>query len=58
MNPAPEERKAMNRASRGQDDEEESSLTREKNSSGTMKDYRVVDGEFASFPEIMATSAQ
>ena len=36
----------------------DASLTREKNKAGNMAVYDVRDGEFTSFPEIMATSAQ
>ena len=34
------------------DSEEESSLTREKEKSKTLKTYKVTDGEFSSFPDI------
>ena len=54
MNP-PEERKIVNR---NPNDEEETSLTREKNAARSMKVYEVGDGEFTNFPEINATSAQ
>lgn len=49
-----EERKGAGRGDRN--DSEEVSLEREK--SRGMSNYQVVDGEFTSFPEIMATSAQ
>ena len=52
--PAAEERKG------GRDGSESSdvSLTRIQQKSSGMKNYTVTDGEFTSFPEIMATSAQ
>lgn len=53
--PPAEERKG---GGRGRDSSEDASLTREKNRSAQMKSYTVVDGEFTSFPEINATSAQ
>lgn len=37
---------------------EEVSLTREKQTTGTMPSYKVVDGEFSSFPDISKRSAQ
>lgn len=54
MNP-PEENK---RPGRGQSDSDEASLTREKNRAIGLKNYTVTDGEFTSFPEVQATSAQ
>ena len=54
MNP-PEDRKP--RGPNGEE-EEETSLTREKNKAVGMPNYVVTDGEFTSFPEIQATSAQ
>ena len=54
MNP-PEE----NKSGRGRDgSSDEASLTREKNRSTGLKSYTVTDGEFTSFPEIQATTAQ
>ena len=57
MNPAGEERKGAGN-NRDRDSSGEASLTREKNKSKGLKVYNVTDGEFSSFPEIMATSAQ
>lgn len=42
----------------GRDDSDEASLSREKKRSQGMKSYTVTDGEFTSFPEVNATSAQ
>ena len=56
MNPPPEERKGGN--NRGRDSSEDASLTREKNRSQQLKTYTVTDGEFTSFPEVQATTAQ
>ena len=57
MNPGGgEERKGA--AGNGRDSSGEASLTREKNKSKGLRIYNVTDGEFSSFPEIMATSAQ
>lgn len=56
MNPSHEERKGGNGRDRA--DSEEVSLEREKNKTRGMANYNVIDGEFTSFPEIMATSAQ
>ena len=53
MNP-PEEQKNVKRG----ESSEEVSLTRVKNTSTEMKNYTVSDGEFTSFPEVNATSAQ
>jgi len=55
MNPPShnEERKGA-----GREDSEEVSLEREKSKTTGMSNYVVSDGEFTSFPEIMATSAQ
>ena len=60
MNPsAAEERKGGGGGNnRERDSSGEASLTREKNKSKGLRAYNVTDGEFASFPEIMATSAQ
>lgn len=52
MNPGNEERKIPN------DDDGEASLEREKNKSKGLTNYIVTDGEFTSFPEINATTAQ
>jgi len=49
----PEERKPAAR-----DSSEEVSLTRLATNAAGMKNYIVKDGEFTSFPEIQATSAQ
>jgi len=51
MNPGNEERKIP-------DDDNEASLEREKNKSKGLANYIVSDGEFTSFPEINATTAQ
>ena len=56
MNPPAEERKGP--SNRGRDSSEDTSLTREKSRSQQLQSYNVTDGEFTSFPEIMATSAQ
>jgi len=53
MNP-PEERKNDRRG----ESSEEVSLGREKSRASAMKNYTVSDGEFTSFPEVNATSAQ
>ena len=50
MNPGPEDRKT--------EDGKEASLEREKNKSKGLANYIVTDGEFTSFPEINATTAQ
>ena len=55
MNPPTEERKG---GRGGRDSSEDTSLTREKSRSNQLTNYNVPDGEFTSFPEIMATSAQ
>lgn len=52
MNP-PEE----NKDKRGQSSDE-ASLNREKTRASALKSYTVTDGEFTSFPEIQATTAQ
>ena len=57
MNPPSEERKG-GRAGPRDDSSDDASLTREKQKSQGMRNYQVTDGEFSSFPEIMATSAQ
>ena len=57
MNP-PEEKKDGRRGGRDESNDADTSLAREKSRSQGMKSYTVPDGEFASFPEIHATTAQ
>lgn len=56
MNP-PEEKKDGRRGGRDESNDADTSLAREKSRSQGMKSYTVPDGEFASFPEIHATTA-
>lgn len=58
MNPSGEERKGAAGNGRDRDSSGEASLTRELSKSKGLRVYNVTDGEFSSFPEIMATSAQ
>jgi superfamily II DNA/RNA helicase len=55
MNPPAEDRRG---GPRGRDSSEDASLSREKNRSQQLQTYNVSDGEFTSFPEIQATTAQ
>jgi len=55
MNPPAEDRRG---GPRGRDSSEDASLSREKTRSQQLQTYNVSDGEFTSFPEIQATTAQ
>ncbi len=52
MNPPEENKNKRDQSS------DEASLNREKTRASALKSYTVVDGEFTSFPEIQATTAQ